>query len=149
MSGTSTSFHDLHPTTDDLAADVLTGFSRAQKSIPPKYFYDAEGSRLFDAITELPEYYPTRTETAMLRDYADEIAKKAGTGHLLVEPGSGSCSKARILFAGLQPCAYVPMDISRDHLRVAAQEVAVDFPWLEVHAACTCLLYTSDAADDN
>jgi dimethylhistidine N-methyltransferase len=131
------SFHDLRSTADDLAEDVLTGFSRAQKSIPPKYFYDAEGSRLFDAITELPEYYPTRTETAMLHEYADEIANKAGTGHLLVEPGSGSCSKARILFEGLQPCAYVPMDISRDHLRVAAQEVAIDFPWLEVHAACT------------
>ena len=131
------SFHDLHPTSDDLATDVMAGFSRAQKSIPPKYFYDTEGSRLFDAITELPEYYPTRTETAMLIAYADEIARKAGTGHLLVEPGSGSCTKARILFEGLQPCAYVPMDISRDRLRVAAQEVAVEYPWLEVHAACT------------
>ena len=97
------SFHDLHPTSDDLATDVMAGFSRAQKSIPPKYFYDTEGSRLFDAITELPEYYPTRTETAMLRTYADEIARKAGTGHLLVEPGSGSCTKALILFEGLQP----------------------------------------------
>lgn len=131
------SFHDLHPTADDLATDVLTGFSQVQKSIPPKYFYDAEGSRLFDVITELPEYYPARTETAMLLEYADEIAQQAGTGHLLVEPGSGSCTKARTLFEGLQPCAYVPMDISRDHLRVAAQEVAVEFPWLEVHAACT------------
>ena len=137
MARASISFHDLHPTADDLAADVLRGFSQPQKAIPPKYFYDAEGSRLFDAITELPEYYPTRTETAMLRAYADEIAHKAGTGHLLVEPGSGSCTKARILFEGLQPCAYVPMDISRDHLRLAAQEVAVEFPWLEVHAACT------------
>jgi dimethylhistidine N-methyltransferase len=137
MNSGPASFHDLHPTADDLAADVLTGFSRAQRAIPPKYFYDAAGSRLFDAITELPEYYPTRTETAMLREYADEIAQKAGMGHLLVEPGSGSCTKARILLEGLQPRAYVPMDISRDHLRVAAQEVAVEFPWLEVHAACT------------
>jgi dimethylhistidine N-methyltransferase len=133
----SITFHDLHPTADDLASDVLAGFSRPQKSIPPKYFYDAEGSRLFDAITELPEYYPTRTEMAMLRKYADEIAQKAGTGHLLVEPGSGSCGKARILFEGLQPCAYIPMDISGDHLRVAAEAVAADYPWLEVHAACT------------
>ena len=131
------SFHDLHPSADDLASDVLAGFSRPQKSIPPKYFYDTEGSHLFDAITELPEYYPTRTETAMLRKYADEIAQKAGTGHLLVEPGSGSCGKARILFEGLQPCAYVPMDISGDHLRVAAEAVAAEYPWLEVHAACT------------
>lgn len=137
MSNTPVSFHDLHLTVDDLAADVLTGFSRSQKSIPPKYFYDEQGSRLFDAITELPEYYPTRTETAMLRQYADDIARQAGTGHLLVEPGSGSCTKARILFEGLQPCAYVPMDISRDHLQVAAQRVAAEYPWLEVHAACT------------
>ena len=137
MNKAPASFHDLHPTADDLAADVLAGFSRVQKSIPPKYFYDAEGSRLFDAITELPEYYPTRTETAMLREYADEIAHKTGTGHLLIEPGSGSCTKARILFEGLQPCAYVPMDISRDHLRMAARRVAVEYPWLEVHAACT------------
>lgn len=137
MSSTSINFHDLHPTADDLAADVFAGFAQVQKSIPPKYFYDAEGSRLFDAITELPEYYPTRTETRMLREYAEEIAEKAGTGHLLVEPGSGSCTKARILFEGLQPCGYVPMDISGDHLRVAAQEVAVEYPWLEVHAACT------------
>ncbi|MEJ2310353.1 MAG: L-histidine N(alpha)-methyltransferase [Gammaproteobacteria bacterium] len=133
----SVSFHDLHPGADDLAADVLEGFSRPQKMIPPKYFYDTEGSRLFDAITSLPEYYPTRTETAMLHEYADEIAHKAGTGHLLVEPGSGSCSKARILFEGLKPCAYVPMDISGDHLRVAAEAVAADYPWIEVHAACT------------
>lgn len=130
-------FHDLHPTADDLASDLLAGFARPQKSIPPKYFYDAEGSRLFDAITELPEYYPTRTETAMLKRYADDIADKAGTGHLLVEPGSGSCTKARILFGGLQPVAYVPMDISRDHLRMAAENVAVEYPWLEVHASCT------------
>jgi len=137
MTQPAITFHDLHPTADDLGADVLRGFSRTQKSIPPKYFYDAEGSRLFDAITELPEYYPTRTEMAMLRAYADEIAAKAGTGHLLIEPGSGSCTKARILFEGLQPCAYVPMDISRQHLQLAAEEVAVEYPWLEVHAACT------------
>ena len=84
MSDALASFHNLHPTADDLAADVLAGLSRPQKAIPPKYFYDAEGSRLFDAITELPEYYPTRIETAMLHEYADEIAKKAGTvGHTL------------------------------------------------------------------
>lgn len=143
MNKPAITFHDLHPSTDDLAADVLAGFAQPQKSIPPKYFYDAEGSRLFDAITELPEYYPTRTEMAMLREYADDIADKAGTGHLLVEPGSGSCTKAKILFEGLKPCAYVPMDISGDHLHAAATAVAVEFPWLEVHAACTdftCLM---------
>ncbi|MGV6825866.1 MAG: L-histidine N(alpha)-methyltransferase [bacterium] len=137
VSATEITFHDLHPSADDLAADVLAGFKLPQKTLPPKYFYDAEGSGLFDAITELPEYYPTRTEISLLREYADDIAGKAGTGHLLIEPGSGSCTKARILFEGLKPCAYIPMDISSDHLRAAATDVAVDYPWLEVHAACT------------
>lgn len=137
MSEPLDSFHDLHPSVDDLAEDVIKGLAHRPRSIPPKYFYDAEGSRLFDAITELPEYYPTRTENAMLQRYAEQIARHAGTGHLLVEPGSGSCTKARILFDDLQPCAYVPMDISRDHLRLAAQQVAVEYPWLEVHAACS------------
>ena len=137
MSKPGITFHDLHPSRDDLAADVLAGFAKSPRAIPPKYFYDAEGSRLFDAITELPEYYPTRTEMQMLQEFAGDIAHKAGTGHLLVEPGSGSCTKARILFDGLQPCAYVPMDISGDHLHAAATELAVEFPWLEVHAACT------------
>lgn len=129
-------FHDLQPARADLASDVLAGLALPQKSIPPKYFYDAEGSRLFDAITELPEYYPTRTEMAMLQEYADAIAHRAGTGHLLVEPGSGSCSKARVLFEPLEPCAYVPMDISGNHLRAAATSVALEYPWLEVHAMC-------------
>ncbi len=137
MKAGSIRFHDRQPAADDLASDVLEGLSRPHKSIPPKYFYDAEGSRLFDAITELPEYYPTRTEMAMLRQYADDIARRAGTGHLLIEPGSGSCSKARVLFEGLRPCAYIPMDISGEHLHAAASEVAAEFPWLEVHAACT------------
>jgi dimethylhistidine N-methyltransferase len=130
-------FHDLHPTPADLAAEVLAGLRWRPRSIPPKFFYDAEGSRLFDAITRTPEYYPTRTELQILRTHAPEIAARVGTGSLLVEPGGGSCAKVRILLEGLRPCAYVPMDISRDHLRLAAEQVAAEFPWLEVHAACT------------
>ncbi|MCU0833936.1 MAG: L-histidine N(alpha)-methyltransferase [Chromatiaceae bacterium] len=130
-------FHDLHPTPADLAAEVLAGLRRRPRSIPPKFFYDAEGSRLFDAITQTPEYYPTRTELAILHAQAAEIAARVGTGSLLVEPGGGSCSKVRILLQGLRPCAYVPMDIAREHLWVAAEQVAAEFPWLEVHAACT------------
>jgi dimethylhistidine N-methyltransferase len=129
--------HDLHPTPADLTAEVLAGLRRRPRAIPPKFFYDARGSRLFDAITQTPEYYPTRTEIAILRDHAAEIATRVGTGSLLVEPGSGSCAKVRLLLEGLRPCAYVPMDISRDHLWVAAEQVAAEFPWLEVHAACT------------
>ncbi len=130
-------FHDLHPTPADLAAEVLAGLRRRPRSIPPKFFYDAEGSRLFDAITGTPEYYPTRTELEILGAHAPEIAERVGTGSLLVEPGGGSCAKVRILLEGLRPCAYVPMDISREHLRLAAEQVAAEFPWLEVHAACT------------
>jgi dimethylhistidine N-methyltransferase len=130
-------FHDLHPTPADLAAEVLAGLRRRPRYIPPKFFYDAEGSRLFDAITATPEYYPTRVELEILRAHAGEIAERVGTGSLLVEPGGGSCAKVRILLEGLRPCAYVPMDISRDHLWLAAERVAAEFPWLEVHAACT------------
>jgi len=130
-------FHDLHPTTDDLASEVLAGLARRPRSIPPKFFYDHQGSQLFDAITETPEYYPTRTEVGILKTNAKAIAETVGRGSLLVEPGGGSCAKVRILLEGLRPCAYVPMDISRNHLWLAAEQMAAEFPWLEVHAACT------------
>jgi len=130
-------FHDLHSGRDEFASDVIEGLRQRPASIPPKYFYDAKGSKLFDAITGLAEYYPTRTEIALLQQHADAIARQVGTGSLLVEPGGGSCAKVHILLKGLQPCAYVPMDISRDHLQMAAQELAAQFPWLEIHAACT------------
>ena len=130
-------FHDLHSTRDDFASDVLAGLGQRPAMIPPKYFYDAQGSRLFDAITQLPEYYPTRTEIGILSVNAAEIARRVGTGSLLVEPGGGSCAKVHILLEGMRPRAYVPMDISKDHLRLAAEELAIAFPWLEIHAACT------------
>ena len=129
-------FHDLHSPVDEFASDVLNGLRQRPARIPPKYFYDQKGSQLFDRITRLPEYYPTRTEIGILKDNAEDIAGHVGTGNLLVEPGGGSCEKVHILLEGLQPCAYVPMDISRDHLRLAAKELALDYPWLEIHAAC-------------
>lgn len=137
MSNNKIQFHDLHVTRSDFASDVLQGLSQRPASIPPKYFYDAKGSMLFDAITELPEYYLTRTEVAILSENAAEIAQHVGTGSLIVEPGGGSCAKVHILLEGLKPRAYVPMDISRDHLQLAAEELAIAFPWLEIHAACT------------
>ena len=130
-------FHDLHPTVSDLRSDVTQGLANNPRTIPPKYFYDQRGSELFDSITKTEEYYPTQTEIKILRENADDIAKRIGTGSLLVEPGGGSCSKVRILLAGLQPCAYVPMDISKDHLWAAAEQMSAEFPWLEIHAACT------------
>ena len=130
-------FHDLHSSRNEFASDVLSGLSHRPASIPPKYFYDAKGSKLFDAITELPEYYPTRTEIGILLANAAQIARHVGTGSLLVEPGGGSCAKVHILLQGLKPRAYVPMDISKDHLQLASEELAIAFPWLEIHAACT------------
>jgi len=130
-------FHDLHTSRNEFASDVLSGLGHRPASIPPKYFYDAKGSKLFDAITELPEYYPTRTEVGILLTNAAQIARHVGTGGLLVEPGGGSCAKVHILLEGLKPRAYVPMDISKDHLQLAAEELAIAFPWLEIHAACT------------
>lgn len=130
-------FHDLHPTVSDLLRDVIQGLANNPRAIPPKYFYDQRGSELFDSITKTEEYYPTRKEIKILRENADDIAKRIGTGSLLVEPGGGSCSKVRILLSGLQPCAYVPMDISKDHLWAAAEQMSAEFPWLEIHAACT------------
>ncbi|HKR89806.1 MAG TPA: ergothioneine biosynthesis protein EgtB [Phenylobacterium sp.] len=113
--------------------DVVAGLSLAKKSISPKYFYDAEGSRLFEAITELPEYYPTRTETALLRDAAHEIAASFPPGATLVEFGSGASVKTRILLdAAPQLSAYVPIDISHGALEEAARAIRADYPKLLV-----------------
>jgi dimethylhistidine N-methyltransferase len=130
-------FHDQHSRRSEFESDVLAGLSQRPATVPPKYFYDSQGSRLFDAITELPEYYLTRTEVGILSANAAEIAQRVGTGSLLVEPGGGSCDKVHILLAGLKPLAYVPMDISKDHLRLATEQLSLAFPWLEIHAACT------------
>ena len=122
------------PVPDDVfLSDVLEGLSRPDKSLPCKYFYDAEGSALFDAICTLDEYYPTRTETALLHARAEEIAGLAGRGATLVELGSGSSVKVRILLDALDaPAMYVPVDISRDHLIAAAARLAGDYPAVTV-----------------
>lgn len=129
-------FHDLHPTPADMRADVLAGLTQPQKRLAPKYFYDAEGSRLFDAICELPEYYPTRTEIAVLRRDGPAMAARLGRDALLVELGSGSSLKIRVLLEALQPAVYVPVDISKDHLLASAEALAASFPDLQVHAVC-------------
>jgi dimethylhistidine N-methyltransferase len=119
-----------------MAAEVHAGLSREQKTLSPKYFYDKNGSELFEAITRLPEYYPTRTEIGLLRRHAAEMAELLGRHGCLFELGSGSSTKIRLLLEALRPDVYVPMDISRDHLITAAQRLAGDYPWLRVHAAC-------------
>jgi L-histidine N-alpha-methyltransferase len=95
-----------------LREDVIAGLSLPQKSLPPKYFYDAEGSRLFERICRLPEYYPTRAELAITRVNLAAIARFGGAGCELIEYGSGASLKTRLLIRALRPAAYVPVDIS-------------------------------------
>ncbi|RNE89350.1 L-histidine N(alpha)-methyltransferase [Marichromatium sp. AB31] len=129
-------FFDAHPTPDDLRAEVLSGLAGSPKRLSPKLFYDARGSQLFDAITELPEYYPTRTEIGILCDHGEEMADLLGRGRVLLELGSGSSLKIRILLAALEPEIYIPIDISREHLRASAESLAEHFPALAIHATC-------------
>ena len=118
--------------TDDLA-EILRGLARPQKALSPKFFYDERGSALFDEICELPEYYPTRTEIQIMRTHADEIAARIGPQASVIELGSGSSLKTRILLEHLEePVAYIPVDISRDHLAATAAALARDFPDLQV-----------------
>jgi dimethylhistidine N-methyltransferase len=113
--------------------DVLAGLSATPKRVPAKYFYDAVGSQLFERITELPEYYPTRTEMQILRDHGADIAKQIAPGSALVEFGSGSSKKARILLAAAPPlAAYVPVDICGEMVEQEAAELRPDFPQLKV-----------------
>ncbi len=114
-------------------ADMHATLSAPRRSISPKYFYDAQGSALFDDICDLPEYYPTRTELALLRQHAGEIAALAGPQAELVEFGAGSLRKVRLLLDALErPQRYVPIDISGEHLAQAAAQLRQDYPTLAV-----------------
>ena len=113
-------------------ADVIDGLTRRPRAIPARWFYDHRGSELFEAITELPEYYPTRTETALLRTVAGEIAGRVGPGRAMVEFGSGSSTKTPIVLQALDPSAYVPIDISGDFLRESSRALSERFPGLPV-----------------
>ncbi|WP_289296994.1 L-histidine N(alpha)-methyltransferase [uncultured Reyranella sp.] len=118
---------------EDFRRAVLVGLGRLPRAIPAKYLYDARGSALFDRICQLPEYYPTRTEAAILRACADEIARLSGPGCALVEYGSGSSVKTRILLDAMRDLhAYVPIDISREHLNATAARLRKDYPGLRV-----------------
>lgn len=112
--------------------DVLEGLARPQKALPPKYFYDAAGSKLFERICRLAEYYPTRVELAITRRHLADIARFAGKGCALLEYGSGESLKTRLLIGALRPGAYIPVDISADALQGAMVRMRREFPWLEV-----------------
>ena len=129
-------FFDLKPALPDVTSEVLRGLTKSAKSIPPKYFYDAEGSRLFDVITGLPDYYLTRTETSILRENAASIADRVGQGACLVEYGSGSSTKSRLVIEACRPAAYVPVDISRNHLEQSAKAILGGYPELAVYPTC-------------
>ncbi|MER6025795.1 L-histidine N(alpha)-methyltransferase [Streptomyces sp. NPDC001851] len=116
-----------------LRADVLHGLTVDPKWLPPKWFYDARGSELFEQITELPEYYPTRAEREILATRSGEIAAASGA-RTLVELGSGSSEKTRYLLDALAPAAYVPVDVSESALVQAGKALVADRPDLAVHA---------------
>jgi L-histidine Nalpha-methyltransferase len=120
-----------------LRADALAGLTATPKSLPPKWFYDAQGSELFEKITELPEYYPTRAERSILRAVAPQVAALTGAASL-VELGSGSSEKTRLLLSALRDAGtlrrYVPVDVSESALRSAGDALAADYPGLAVHA---------------
>jgi dimethylhistidine N-methyltransferase len=119
---------------DSFREDVIAGLSLPQKALPPKYFYDARGSRLFEAICRLREYYPTRAEIALTRAQLPAIARFAKKGAVLIEYGSGESLKSRLLIAALRPSTYVPVDISEAALRGASAQLHRRFPWLNVLA---------------
>jgi L-histidine N-alpha-methyltransferase len=130
-------FYDLAPGEESFRDAVLHGLARPRKAIPCKFFYDAPGSARFEQICALPEYYLTRTEIAILERNAAEIATLVGPHCRLIEFGSGASRKVRILLNALDaPVAYVPVDISREHLRDAAGSLSEDFPAVPVIAVC-------------
>ena len=124
----------IRPAEAAFREDVLAGLSAPTPAVPSRWLYDRRGSELFEAITRLPEYYLTRTETALLERHSSEIAGMIGPDHVMVEFGSGSSTKTRILLRALDAAAYVPIDISGEFLRESAQALQSDFPGLPVHA---------------
>jgi dimethylhistidine N-methyltransferase len=126
-------FIELHrPDAQALRDELSAGLRAAPAHIAPKFFYDSLGSRLFEAITELPEYYPTRTEAAIFAQHAAEMAQAIGPGATLIDLGAGNCEKAASLFGALQPARYVAVDISVDFLRGALASLQQRFPTLDM-----------------
>lgn len=129
------SFADLAPdqaTDPAFLCDILAGLAKTPRATPPVWFYDRQGSALFDRITRLSEYYPTRAENAILTQHGGEMAVLIGPGRCVVEFGAGSLAKTPLLLRAIDPAAYVPVDISGEHLRVSAAALAETFAWLPV-----------------
>ncbi len=128
--------HGEAPSQQTFGDAVLDGLAHRPRRLSPKFFYDERGSRLFDAICDLPEYYPTRTEMGILETCAAEVATLAGNNSALIEIGSGATRKIRLLLESLRPRHYVGVDISQEFLQESVLRLAQDYPWLEAHAVC-------------
>jgi dimethylhistidine N-methyltransferase len=128
---------DFEPAADDVRAEVIAGLASPRKTLPCKLFYDERGSQLFDEICQCPEYYPTRTELGIMRKHGHEMARVMGPQTLLVEYGSGSSLKTRVLLDHLPDAVgYVPIDISRNYLMHAARALAASYPQLPIRPVC-------------
>lgn len=129
--------YDLYTPQQNMRLEVIEGLMREQKVLPAKYFYDHIGSQLFEQITQQPEYYPTRTELAILEQHRAEIARSIGDVHTLIEYGSGSSRKIQMLletFTHLD--TYMPIDISKDFLMESARQLSERYPALHIKAVC-------------
>lgn len=128
---------DFEPRQSNILKEVLVGLSKSQKTIDPKFLYDKKGAEIFEAICELPEYYPTRTEALILRKHAPEMSRLIGSEAILIEPGSGNGEKVRYLLKSLKKTeAYIPIEISRDILTRMTRELHEEFPGLNVIPIC-------------
>lgn len=141
---------DLRPQPDDIAADAVAGLSRSPKTLPSKYFYDAQGSRLFEAITRQPEYYLTGTELGLLEASLPSIAQAIGAGAHVVEYGSGSGRKTELLLEGLHDAvAYTPVEISRTAVLEATARLSQQFPQIEMLPVCADFTKPLDLPDSS
>ena len=128
--------YDLKPPSLNATEEIIAGLSANPKRIHPKFFYDSYGSKLFDTITELPEYYLKRAELSILNTHRNEIAEAVGENVNLIEFGSGSSEKIRSLLELIRPQLYIPIDISKEHLDQSSRMLADTYAWLEVKALC-------------
>jgi len=132
--GGSTAVNTLFDESAPLKKELLDGLAAKEKYINPKFFYDETGSQLFEKIMQLPEYYPSRTEIALLEKHQYEIAAAIGKEKVLIEPGAGNCEKVQCILSALKPACYVPIDISADFLFESSTRVKSNFPDIHVHA---------------
>ena len=137
--------HDLKPGPQVNLHDVLAGLHKPQRELPSKYLYDERGADLFERICQLDDYYPTRTEASIIHANIDEVAHHLGPRLALVEYGSGNCEKVRYLLDHLDdPVAYIPIDISREQLLHVTDQLASDYPDLDVQPVCADYLSVFD-----